>query len=278
MAVLLEPFQYDFMLRSFAAAIMVGIVCSVIGTYMVVRSMAFLGDALAHAVLPGVAVAYIFGGNITLGAMIASIVVAIGISVLSDQEEIKEDTAIGIFFTAALALGIALISTIRTYAVDLTHVLFGNVLGVTTDDIRFILITGAIVLLAITVFYRFFQVVTFDPVMAKTLRWNVKLIRTGLLVLIACTITISINTVGSGLVTAMLITPAATALMFTKKLYTTMLAAAGIGALSGFLGLYLSYFLNISSGAAIVLVATLFFVIIYFYRKLFPYRNKKIEV
>ena len=277
MAVLLEPFQYDFMLRSFAAAIMVGIVCSVIGTYMVVRSMAFLGDALAHAVLPGVAVAYIFGGNITFGAMIASIVVAIGISVLSDQEEIKEDTAIGIFFTAALALGIALISTIRTYAVDLTHVLFGNVLGVTTDDIRFILITGAIVLLAVTVFYRFFQVVTFDPVMAKTLRWNVKLIRTGLLVLIACTITISINTVGSGLVTAMLITPAATALMFTKKLYTTMLAAAGIGALSGFSGLYLSYFLNISSGAAIVLVATLFFVIIYFYRKLFPYRNKKIE-
>ena len=278
MAVLLEPFQYDFMLRSFAAAIMVGIVCSVIGTYMVVRSMAFLGDALAHAVLPGVAVAYIFGGNITLGAMIASIVVAIGISVLSDQEEIKEDTAIGIFFTAALALGIALISTIRTYAVDLTHVLFGNVLGVTTDDIRFILITGAIVLLAVTVFYRFFQVVTFDPVMAKTLRWNVKLIRTGLLVLIACTITISINTVGSGLVTAMLITPAATALMFTKELYTTMLAAAGIGALSGFLGLYLSYFLNISSGAAIVLVATLFFIIVYFYRKLFPYRNKKIEV
>lgn len=277
MAVLLEPFQYDFMLRSFAAAIMVGIVCSVIGTYMVVRSMAFLGDALAHAVLPGIAIAYIFGGNITLGAMIASIVVAIGISVLSDQEEIKEDTAIGIFFTAALALGIALISTIRTYAVDLTHVLFGNVLGVTTEDIRFILITGAIVLLAVTVFYRFFQVVTFDPVMAKTLRWNVKLIRTGLLVLIACTITISINTVGSGLVTAMLITPAATALMFTKKLYTTMLAAAGIGSLSGFLGLYLSYFLNISSGAAIVLVATLFFIIVYFYRKLFPYRNKKIE-
>ena len=113
--------------------------------------------------------------------------------------------------------------------------------------------------------------------MAKTLRLNVKLIRTGLLVLIACTITISINTVGSGLVTAMLITPAATALMFTKKLYTTMLAAAGIGALSGFLGLYLSYFLNISSGAAIVLVATLFFIIVYFYRKLFPYRNKKIE-
>ena len=193
---------------------------------------------------------------------------------MSDQEEIKEDTAIGIFFTAALALGIALISTIRTYAVDLTHVLFGNVLGVTTDDIRFILITGAIVLLAVTVFYRFFQVVTFDPVMAKTLRWNVKLIRTGLLVLIACTITISINTVGSGLVTAMLITPAATALMFTKLFYTTMLAAAG-SVRYPILGLF-ELFFNISSGAAIVLVATPFHHRL-FVSKTVPYRNKKIE-
>lgn len=277
MEILLEPFQYDFMLRSFAAAVMVGIVCSVIGTFVVVRSMAFLGDALAHAVLPGIAIAYIFGGNLTVGAMVAAVLVAIGISLLSDQEEIKEDTAIGIFFTAALALGIALISTIRTYAVDLTHILFGNVLGVTDADLRFIFITAAIVLLIVIVFFRYFQVVTFDPVMAKTLQWNVKLIRTILLVLIAGTITISINTVGSGLVTAMLITPAATALMFTRKLETTMLAAAGIGAASGFLGLYISYFLNISSGASIVLVATLFFIIVYLQHRLFPRHNKQIE-
>ena len=278
MEILLEPFRFDFMLRSFAAAIMVGIVCSVIGTFVVVRSMAFLGDALAHAVLPGVAIAYIFGGNLTVGALIAAIVVAIGISLLSDQEEIKEDTAIGIFFTAALALGIAIISTIRTYAVDSTHILFGNVLGVTNQDIYFILITGGIVLLIVVLFFRFFQVVTFDPVMAKTLNWNVKLIRTILLVLIAGTITISINTVGSGLVTAMLITPAATALMFTRKLQTTMLAAACFGAASGFLGLYISYFLNISSGASIVLTATVFFIIVYSIQKLFPRRNKKVEV
>ena len=277
MNILLEPFQYDFMLRSFAAAVMVGIVCSVIGTFVVVRSMAFLGDALAHAVLPGIAIAYIFGGNLTVGAMVAAVIVAIGISLLSDQEEIKEDTAIGIFFTAALALGIALISTIRTYAVDLTHILFGNVLGVTDADLRFIFITAAIVLLIVIVFFRYFQVVTFDPVMAKTLQWNVKLIRTILLVLIAGTITISINTVGSGLVTAMLITPAATALMFTRKLETAMLAAAGIGAASGFLGLYISYFLNISSGASIVLVATLFFIIVYLQHMLFPRHNKQIE-
>ncbi len=273
MSTLLEPFQYDFMLRSFAAAIMVGIVCAVVGTYVVVRSMAFLGDALAHAVLPGVAIAYIVGGNLTIGAMVAAIVVAVGISLLSDQEAIKEDTAIGIFFTAALALGIALISTIRTYAVDLTHILFGNILGVSNQNLLFILITGLTVLLIVVIFYRFFLVVTFDPVMGKTLSWNVKLIRSALLVLIACTITISINTVGAGLVTAMLITPAATALMFTKRLSQTMLVAALLGALSGFTGLYASYFLNISSGASIVLCATLFFIIVYAINWFFPLRS-----
>lgn len=273
MGILLEPFRYDFMLRSFAAAVMVGIVCSVVGTYVVVRSMAFLGDALAHAVLPGIAIAYIFGGNLTLGAMIAAIVVALGISLLSDQAEIKEDTAIGILFTASLALGIAIISTIRTYAVDLTHILFGNILGVSSENLWFILITGMGILLTIVVFYRYFLVVTFDPIIGKTMRWDVRLIRSGLLVLIAVTITISINTVGSGLVAAMLITPAATALMFTRRLSQTMTLSALLGALSGFFGLYASYFFNISSGASIVLVATLFFLIGYIVNRIRPLRN-----
>ena len=273
MEILLEPFRYDFMLRSFAAAVMVGIVCSVVGTYVVVRSMAFLGDVLAHAVLPGIAIAYIFGGNLTLGALIAAIVVALGISLLSNQAEIKEDTAIGILFTASMALGIAIISTIRTYAVDLTHILFGNILGVSSENLWFILISGTGVLLTIVVFYRYFLVVTFDPIMGKTMRWNVQLIRSGLLVLIAVTITISINTVGSGLVAAMLITPAATALMFTRRLSQTMMLSALLGALSGFFGLYASYFLNISSGASIVLVATLFFLIGYIVNRIRPLRN-----
>ena len=269
MNLLFEPFQYDFLLRSFAAAIMVGIVCSIVGCYIVVQSMAFLGDALSHAVLPGVAIAYLTGGSLTFGALVAAVIVALGISFLSDQEEIKEDTAIGIFFTAALALGVALISTIQTYAIDLTHILFGNVLGVSVEDLRFIVGVGLLVLLAVFFFYRFFLVVTFDPVMAKTLKWNVRLIRSMLLVLIACTITISINTVGASLVTAMLITPAATALMLTKKLWQTMLTAAVFGALSGFFGLYLSYFADISSGASIVLVSTLFFIIVYLRKRFF---------
>lgn len=268
------PFQFDFFVRSLLAAMTVGAVCSVIGVYVVIRSMAFLGDALAHAVLPGVAVAYLFGGNLTVGALAASCAVALGVSALSESSEIREDTAIGILFSAALALGVAMISSNRSYAVDLTHILFGNVLGVTAADIRFIAAAGLAVLVAVVIFYRRFLVITFDPIMGRTMGWNVRLLRSLLLVLIAGTITISINIVGASLVTAMLITPAATALMFTKKLWHTMILSALIGMTSGFVGLMISYFFNISSGASIVLTATSFFLIGTVYRRLFPLRNR----
>lgn len=268
-----EPFQYAFFARSIWAVMIVSAVCSVIGVYVVVRSMAFLGDALAHAVLPGVAVAYLFGGNLTIGALAASCLVALGVSALSERNDIREDTAIGILFTAALALGVAMISSNRSYAVDLAHILFGNVLGVTTGDLRFITAAGAVTLTVVILFYRRFLVITFDPILGRTMGWNVKLIRSVLLVLIAATITISINIVGASLVTAMLITPAATALMFTKRLWQTMIVSAGIGMASGFIGLMLSYYLNISSGAAIVLTATGFFILGSIYRRVFPIRN-----
>ena len=166
-----------------------------------------------------------------------------------------------------------MISSNRSYAVDLAHILFGNVLGVTAGDLRFIAAAGAASLGAVILLYRRFLVITFDPILGRTMGWNVKLIRSILLVLIAATITISINIVGASLVMAMLITPAATALMFTRKLWQTMIVSAGIGMASGFLGLVLSYYLNISSGAAIVLTATGFFILGSIYRKIFPIRN-----
>src|SRR5665647_114078 len=126
---LLTPFTYEFMQRGFIASVIIGIICSVIGCYVVIRSMAFMGDAMAHAILPGVAIAYILNGSLTLGALVASIVIALGIGQLSKQGRLKEDTAIGILFSAFLALGILIISSIRTYAVDLSHILFGNILG-----------------------------------------------------------------------------------------------------------------------------------------------------
>jgi ABC-type Mn2+/Zn2+ transport system permease subunit len=151
---LLQPLAYGFMQRGMIAAILVGIVCSVIGCYIVLRSMAFLGDALAHSILPGVAIAYLLGINLLVGALTTAILVGIGISFLSRRGQIKEDTAIGIIFSAALALGVALISSIRSYAVDLSHILFGNLLGVSVTDLWLIGILALVVIIAIILLYR----------------------------------------------------------------------------------------------------------------------------
>ena len=252
----LSPLAYSFMQRGMLAALMVGILCAVLGCYVVLRSMAFLGDAMAHAVLPGVAVAYLLGGNLLFGALGAAVVVALGIGFFSRKGAIKEDTAIGILFTAALALGIALISSIRTYAVDLSHILFGNVLGVSESDLWLTAGIGAAILITTALAYKPFLVISFDPVLAATLRLPVEFLRSLMLVLLAFTIVISIQSVGVGLVAAMLVTPGATAYLLTRRLPSMMGIAALVGAFSSIVGLYASYYLNIASGAAIVLTAT----------------------
>lgn len=262
---LLSPLSFSFMQRGFAAALIVGVVCSILGTYVVLKSMAFLGDALAHAVLPGVAVAYILGGNLTFGALIAAVAVALSIGVLSRGGILKEDTAIGILFAAALSLGIALISSIRAYAVDLSHILFGNLLGVSSTDLLLTGILGLLVVSVILIIYRPLMVVSFDPVLAAALNLPINLFRTILLLLLAVTIVISIQTVGVGLVSAMLVTPAAAAYLLTRRLSQMMLLSALIGASSSVIGLYLSYYLNIASGAAIVLTATFIFLLSFFF-------------
>ena len=262
---LTNPLTYAFMQRGLLAALMVGVLCAVIGCYVVLRSMAFLGDAMAHAVLPGIAIAYLLSANLTVGALIAAIVVALGISLLTRQGAVKEDTAIGILFTAALALGVALISSIRTYAVDLSHILFGNVLGVSQGDLW---LTAGVSLLVFTVMalsYRPFLLISFDPVLAATLRLRVEFFRTLLLVLLALTIVVSIQTVGVGLAAAMLVTPGATAYLLTRRLPSMMVLSGLIGAVSSVIGLYASYYLNVASGAAVVLTATLFFLLAFLF-------------
>lgn len=258
---LIAPFNYAFMARGLAAGIMVGILCSIIGCYVVLRSMAFLGDALAHAILPGVAIAYLLKGNLVVGALIAAVIVALGVGVFSRRGAIKEDTAIGIMFTAALALGVALISSIRTYAVDLSHILFGNMLGVSNTDLWLIGGLGVVVLFAILIFYRPFLLISFDPVHAATLRLPVELLRTLMLILLSLTIVVSIQTVGVALAAAMLVTPAASAYLLTKRLPSMMLIAACIGAFSSLTGLYISFYAGIASGSAVVLTATLIFIL-----------------
>ncbi len=262
---LIDPLTYTFMQRGFLAAIMVGILCAVIGCYVVLRGMAFLGDAMAHAILPGVAIAYLLKGNLLVGALIAAVVVALGISLFSKNGTIKEDTAIGIFFAAALSLGVALISGIRSYAVDLSHILFGNVLGVSINDLWMTGILSLIVIAAIIILYKPFMVISFDPILAATLRMPANLLRSLLLVLIALTVVVSMQTVGVGLVAAMLVTPGATAYLLTRRLSRMLFISAIIGGIASITGLYLSFYLNIASGAAIVLCATFMFVVAYIF-------------
>ena len=262
---LLEPLTYGFMQRGLLASILVGVLCAVVGCYVVLRSMAFMGDALAHAILPGVAIAYLLHGNLLVGALVAAVLVALGIGFFSRQGMLKEDTAIGILFAAALSLGVVLISTIRTYALDLTHILFGNILGVSPTDLWMCGILGSIVILTIILLYKEFLVISFDPVLAATLRLPAELLRSLMLILLALTVVVSLQTVGVGLVAAMLVTPGATAYLLTRRLTTMMFVSAVLGAFSSVTGLYMSYYLNSASGAAVVLVATAIFVLAFLF-------------
>jgi manganese/iron transport system permease protein len=255
----LEPLQYAFMLRGITAAVLVGLVCAVVGTFVVLRGMAFFGDALAHAILPGVAVAYLLGGTrgpLFWGALGAAVLTALGIGTISRDSRLREDTAVGVVFAGAFALGIALISTIRSYSVDLAHILFGNILAVTTNDLLLIGGFGAAVLLVVGAFFKELVVVAFDPVHAATLRLPIEPLRYLLLILVAVTVVVSLQTVGAGLMTAMLITPAATGYLLARRLPAMLVIAAAVGIFSGVAGLYLSYYVAVASGAAIVLVAT----------------------
>ncbi len=253
------------MVRGLLASVMVGILCAVMGTYVVLRGMAFLGDAIAHAILPGVAISFLLHGNLLVGALIAAVIVALSIGFFSKGGAVKEDTAIGILFAAALSLGVALISSIQTYAVDLSHILFGNVLGVSVSDMWLTAGLGLLVLGTVALLYKQFLVISFDPILAATLRLPANLLRNLMLVLLALTVVVSLQTVGVGLAAAMLITPAATAYLLARRLWPMMLISAGIGAVSSLVGLYLSYYLNIVSGSAIVLTATAIFLLAFLF-------------
>lgn len=265
---LTSPFAYPFMIRGLLASIMVGGVCSLVGCYVVLRGMAFLGDALAHSVLPGVAVGFLLEGRgdrrtLFWWALATAVLVALGIGTISQKGKLREDTAIGIVFAGMFALGIALISTVRGSTVDLVHFLFGNVLGVSWWDLCLTAGFGAFVILLVILFYKEFLVISFDPTLAKTLRLHTTFYHYLLLVLIAIAVVVSLQTVGVGLMLAMLVTPPSTAYLLTKRLPSMMVLASMVGVLSSVLGLYLSFYVRISSGAAIVLMSVGIFLIVF---------------
>ena len=269
---ILTPLNYSFMVRGLTAAVLTGIVCAVIGVYVVVRGMAFLGDALAHSILPGVAVGYL----LTDGAREplfwwgtgTAVLVSLVIGAISKGARIKQDTAIGIIFAGMFALGIAIISSVKSYTVDLTHFLFGDVLGVSGNQLIIIAAFSFLIILLVIAFYKEFLVLTFDPTLAATLRIPTRFFEYLQLVLIALAIAVSFQAVGVALMVAMLVTPAAAAYLLTKRLPVMMILAAIIASASGVIGLYLSYYVNVASGPAIVLVATGFFLLTWVYSRL----------
>lgn len=261
------PLQYAFMVRGMVAAVLVGIVCAILGCFVILRGMAFLGDALSHAVLPGVAVGYLVSGgsrsSVFWWAMLTALLSALGIGAVTRTSKIKEDTAIGIIFAGMFALGIALISTVRNYTADLTHFLFGDVLGVSSADLLRTAVFGALILLVVFLFYKEFLVLSFDPILGATLRLPTRLLEFLLIALVAMAIVVSLQTVGVALMVALLVTPAATASLLTRHLPRMMAISAAIAAFSGITGLYFSYYLNIASGSAIVLTCTVIFLLVW---------------
>ncbi|HEY9647995.1 MAG TPA: metal ABC transporter permease [Chroococcidiopsis sp.] len=263
---LLEPLQYAFMQRSLIIAILVGLICAVVGSYLMVQRLALLGDAISHSVLPGLAIAFMIGANIFVGAFIAGVLSTMAIALIKERSPIKEDAAMGIVFSSCFALGITLITLIqRDNKIDLNHFLFGNILGVTLGEVWQTALISALVILVVILLYKELLFYTFDPLGAQAAGLPTHLLSFGLMVLIALTIVASMKAVGVILVLSLLITPGATAYLLVSRLHQVMIVGAGIGIIASISGMYLSYFYNLPSGPAIVLVATGFFILAFLF-------------
>ena len=262
---LAEPLQHAFMRNAFAAIVLVGLICGAMGVFVTLRGLAFMGDAIAHAVFPGVVISYVLGGSYLVGAIVAATIVSLAIGFVTQSGLLRNDTAIGVFFVGAFALGVAIISTQRSYARDVANLLFGSILGVSGNDL---LLTGAVgggVLLALWLLRREIVTISFDRAFARAQGLNLWVWDQIFLILLSLTIVISLQTVGNVLVLAMLVTPAATARLLTVRLGAMIAVSSLVGAVSGVAGLYVSYYRGISSGASIVLVATAIFIVVFLF-------------
>ncbi len=259
-----DIFAYEFFQKALLTGLVVGIVCGVIGSFIVLRGLALMGDAISHAVLPGVAISFMLGINFFIGAVVVGLLAAIGIGFINQNSNIKNDSAIGIVFSTFFAIGVLLIAKANT-AMDLTEILFGNVLTVRDVDRTLTLIVAAVVIFVVVLFYKEFLMTTFDPTMAEASGMPVKTIHYGLMVLLTLVTVVSLQTVGVVLVVSLLITPAATAYLLTKRMSTMVVLSSVLGGASAIIGLILSFNFNLSSGPTIVLVATAFFLLAFIF-------------
>ncbi|MFV0432863.1 MAG: anchored repeat-type ABC transporter permease subunit [Leucobacter sp.] len=257
---LLNP-DLRFLPKALIVSMMSSVVCGVIGTYVVLRGMAFIGDAVAHAVFPGLAVAFVVQGNLVLGGGIAGVLTAILVAVFSQNRRVKEDSVIGVFFVAAFALGIVIISAAPGYSGSLQQFLFGSITGIPDEDVHTVAIAGLVLLLVVFLLHKEFVAVTLDREMARSTGLPVFALDLVLYVMVAVAIVISIQTIGNILVLALLITPAAAARLLTDRLGVMMLVSPLIGAASALVGLYVSWSFDLPAGGTIVLVATAVFLL-----------------
>lgn len=259
---LLEPFQLAFQQRALLAGVLAAVTLAVVGTWVVIRGMTFLGDALVHGVIPGIALAIIFDLNLLLGAGVAALVMIAGINLVHRQTRFSEDTGIGLLFVGMLALGVILISTTTSYAGNLASVLFGDTLGVTRSDIGLLLVVAVVTLAAAVFFHRSFLVLSFNEQKARLLGLRPRLAHAALLILITVAIVGSFQTVGTLLVFGLLVGPPATAALVVRRVPMIMTLAAGIGVFSVVAGLILSYHAGTAGAASIALVPVVLFFIV----------------
>lgn len=259
-----EVIQYGFFQKALLTGVAVGIVCGVIGCFIVLRGLALMGDAISHAILPGVAISYMLGINFFVGAAIVGLLAALGIGFINRNSIVKNDAAIGIVFSLFFAVGVLLIAKAKT-AIDLTQILFGNVLTVSDTDRTMTLIIGGLVLLLVFVFYKELVLTSFDPVMAEASGMKVGLIHYLLMLMLTLVTVVSLQTVGVILVVSLLITPASTAYLLTDRMSTMIVLSAAIGAISVIVGLFFSFSFNLSSGPSIVVVATAIFILAFIF-------------
>ncbi|GAB2623916.1 anchored repeat-type ABC transporter permease subunit [Streptomyces capparidis] len=260
---LLEPWDLPFMQRAFAVAALTGLVCGVVGVFVVLRGMAFIGDAVAHSAFPGVALAYTFHGNLLLGGAAAGIVTAVGIAFVSQNRRLKEDTVIGVFFAFAFGLGIVLVSTRDTWTTDLSSFLFGQVLAVSSGDVWTAAAIGAALVAVVLGLRKELVAVSLDRETARAAGLPVFRLDLTLYVVVTATIVMSLEAVGNVLVLALMITPAATARMLTERLGTMTLLASAIGCAGSVAGLYVSYGYDLAAGGSIVVVLTSVFALVW---------------
>jgi manganese/iron transport system permease protein len=257
---LADPLRDEAFLRAMIDVIAVAIVAAVVGTFIVLRGTGFLGDALAHAIFPGIAIAFLVDASLLVGALVAALVTSALIGTLTVNPRVRSDTAIGVIFTAAFALGVIIITHETIEGAELEHILFGDPLAASWADVALTAVIGTAVVAAVLVMRRLLVMASFDPVGARAMGLPVVALDVLLLSLTALTVVISFKAVGNILVIALLITPAATARLLTDRLLTTMALAALLGSAAGLAGIYVGYHNDVSAGGTIVLVAALGFV------------------